>query len=57
MLQSIIEHPQFWAVVGLSWGIASDLLAANPRIRANGVTQAVFQLISQAIARQGHKRR
>lgn len=57
MLQSIIEHPQFWAVVGLSWGIASDLLAANPRVRANGVTQLVFQLISQAIARQGQKRR
>lgn len=57
MLNTIMEHPQFWALVGIAWGIASDLLAASPRVKANGVTQLVLQLIGQAIASQSRKRR
>jgi hypothetical protein len=56
-MQAITEHPQFWALVALSWGIASDILGSSPKVRANGVTQLIFQLISQAIAGQAHKRR
>jgi hypothetical protein len=56
-MQAIIQHPQFWVVVGLSYGIASDILAATPWIRANGVAQLVIQLISEAIAGQARKRR
>ncbi len=57
MLNTIMEHPQFWALVGIAWGIASDLLAASPRVKANGVTQLLFHLISRAIADQSRKRR
>lgn len=58
MLTRITEHPEFWAVVGLSWGIASDLLAANPRIKANGVSQLLIALVSRAIASEvANKRR
>lgn len=57
MLNSFMEHPQFWALVGIAWGITSDLLAANPKVKANGVTQLLFQLISRAIADQGRNNR
>lgn len=49
MVNQIISHPQFWAVVGLSWGIASDILGSSRTVKANGVTQLVLSLISQII--------
>lgn len=37
LIKEITSHPQFWAVVGLSYGIASDVIGANKRIKQNTV--------------------
>lgn len=56
MLDSITSHPQFWMVVFLAWGIASDILGSTKVVKANGVTQLVLQLITRALADKAKRR-
>lgn len=56
MLESITSHPQFWMVVFLAWGIASDLLGASKTIKPNGVSQLLIQLITSALADKAKRR-
>lgn len=50
MLESITSHPQFWMTIFLAWGIVSDILGSTKRVKANGVTQLVLQLITRFLA-------
>jgi hypothetical protein len=48
-MKQIVEHPQFWALVGIAWGITSDILGSQKSVKANGVTQLLFGLVADAI--------
>jgi hypothetical protein len=51
----------WWAIVASIWAITSDYLASNPKVRANGVSQLLISLITNAIQGQaqssGRRRR
>jgi hypothetical protein len=58
VIKQILEHPEFWAVVGLSWGIASDILGASKTVKQNGVSQLIVALITDMInAKQTNRNR
>jgi predicted signal transduction protein with EAL and GGDEF domain len=45
-----LQDPAFWwAVLASVWAVASDYLAANPRIKANGVSQLLISTIGSII--------
>jgi hypothetical protein len=56
MLKQIVEHPQFWALVGIAWGITSDVLGSSKTIKANGVSQLLFGLVTRAISDKASRR-
>lgn len=60
-----LQDPAFWwAVLASVWAVASDYLAADPRIKANGVSQLLISTIGSIIrqktmgsGRERHRRR
>ena len=56
MVKQFVEHPEFWALVGIAWGIASDILGSSKAVKANGVTQLLFSLVTQTIRDKSSRR-
>lgn len=52
-MPDFLQDPAFWwAVIASTWAVASDYLAADPRIKANGVSQLIIKIISTTITSQ-----
>lgn len=52
-MPDFLQDPAFWwAVIASIWAVASDYLAADPRIKANGVSQLIIKIISTTITSQ-----
>jgi hypothetical protein len=61
-MPEFLQDPAFWwAVVASIWAVASDYMGADPRIKANGVTQLLISMIGNVITGQtkeaGRRRR
>lgn len=61
-MPEFLQDPAFWWAVAASiWAVASDYMGADPRIKANGVSQLLIGMIGNLITGQtrdaGRRRR